>query len=82
MDNTSYALPCYVCSGKSRPLDKWGGGHPDPEIRGGPSQNFVSALWASVWSNNKGGPRPPGPSPGSATGLFVCVFFFLDQGSV
>ena len=44
-----------------------GGDHPDPDIRGGRSQKkCFSALWASVWSNNKGA-GPPGPSPGSAT---------------
>ena len=59
-----------VNSGGSRPSDKgWGGGHADPEIREGPvspPQNF-SALWASVWSKNKGGGGAR-PSPGSATG--------------
>ena len=34
-----------------------GGGHPDPEIQGAVSKHFFSALWASVWSKNKG--RPP-----------------------
>ena len=48
-----------------------GAGHLDPEIttKGAISKtkNF-SALWASVWSKNKGeGSGPPGPSPGSAT---------------
>ena len=28
-------------------------GHPDPEIKGGGAKKkIVSALWASVWSNN------------------------------
>ena len=42
----------------SRPLDKGGGGG------GGrcPQKIFV-------WSKNEGGADPPGPSPGSATGL-------------
>ena len=47
-----------------------GPGHPDPEIRGGgwsPKKYFL-ALWASVWSKNKRGGCPPGPSPRSATG--------------
>ena len=35
-----------------------GGGHPDPEIRGDP---------VLVWSKNRGGVDPPGPSSGSAT---------------
>ena len=30
---------------------------------------MFSALRASVWSKNKGGPGPPSPSPGSATEL-------------
>ena len=42
-----------------------GDGHPDPEIRGGPaSKKIFSVLRASFWSKNKGGPAPPGPSPG------------------
>ena len=43
-----------------------GGGQPDPEIRerGPVSKKYFSALWASFWSKNKGG---PGPFPGSAT---------------
>ena len=49
-----------------------GPGHPDPEImgRGGGGEEgclspkkIFSALRASVWSNNKGGSGPPGPSP-------------------
>ena len=48
-----------------------GPGHPDPEImgRGGGEEGCLSpkkifsALRASVWSNNKGGGGPPGPSP-------------------
>ena len=35
-----------------------GGGHPDPEIRGDP---------VLVWSKNRGGVDPSGPSSGSAT---------------
>ena len=30
----------------------------DPEIRRGRSQKIFLALWASVWSKNKGGPTP------------------------
>ena len=42
------------------------GGHPDPKVKEGggggggaqsPKKNFL-ALWASVWSKNKGGPGP------------------------
>ena len=61
-------------SGGSRPSDKGGrggrgAGHPDAEIRGGArsQKQIFSALWASVWSKNKGGspaPRvPPLDSP-------------------
>ena len=65
-----------LVSGGSRPSDKgWGGGggggHPDPDISGGggsPKKNFP-ALWASVWSKNKG----LGPSLGSAT---ACLHYF------
>ena len=45
----------------SRPLDKGGGG-------GGRSpKKKNSVLRASVWSKNKGGKGPLGPSPVSAT---------------
>ena len=52
-----------LTSGGSRPSDKGGGGgHPDPEIRGGRSlKKFFPALRVSFWSKNN-----PGPSPGSA----------------
>ena len=45
-----------------------GAGRPDPEIRRGTQspKTYFSALWASVWSKNKGMPGPPGP-PGSIT---------------
>ena len=45
-----------------RPWDKGGGG-------GAVSQNIFSALWALVWSTNKGAtrPLPPGSSTGSST---------------
>ena len=40
-----------------------GGGHPDPEIRGGPV-NFFLAFQASFWSKNKGdGGRAPRAPP-------------------
>ena len=67
--------------------------HPDPYIRedggkGWPPQIF-SALQALVWSKNKGGPGPPGPSSGSTTAveepfqviyrtLFLTTILFLD----
>ena len=44
---------------------------PDLQIRGEAGwspKKFFLALWASVWSNNKGG-SPPGTSPRSATAI-------------
>ena len=44
---------------------RWGGGggHSDPEIRGGGvSKNCFSGLRASVWSKNKGGWGARAPS--------------------
>ena len=41
-----------------------GGGATNPGIRGeggARHQKIFSALWASVWSKNKGGVGPPGP---------------------
>ena len=49
-----------LCNSGSRPSDYGGGGggdgsQPDPEIRGARSPKTIfSALWASVWSKNKG----------------------------
>ena len=41
-----------------------GGGHSDPEIRGGRSQKVFFGLWASLWSKNEGGGvGAPGPLP-------------------
>ena len=61
-------------SGGSRPSDKGRGGgiggHPDPEMRvggGAVSKKIFSALRASFWSKNKGGPGQPSSSPGPAT---------------
>ena len=52
-------------SARSRP---WNEG----EKPGLPS-NFFLALWASVWSKNKGGGQPPQePSPGSTTATQPC----------
>ena len=34
--------------------------------RGRPQKQFLSAVWASVWSKSKGG-----PSPGSTTAMFM-----------
>ena len=45
-------------------LEIRGGGHLDPEIRGGTVfKTFFSALRASVWSKNKGGAGPPRAPP-------------------
>ena len=44
----------------------WGGGgdgHPDPDVGGPGLKNFFSALWASVWSKNKGETPAPRASP-------------------
>ena len=54
--------------GGSRPSDKGKPGHPDPEKKsgGGISETILSALWASVWSKNKGvggGGRSPWNPP-------------------
>ena len=51
-------------SARSRPWNK--GGRP------GLPPHFFLALWASVWSKNKGGAAPPEPSPGSTTATQPC----------
>ena len=60
----------YTCSGRSRPSDKGGPGHPDPEIRVRVRGPGLEQIFF-VWSKNKGGEGvgPPGPSPGSATDM-------------
>ena len=55
-------------------VGRGGDGHPDPKIRGGgrSQKKFFSSLWASVWSKNKeGGADSPGPSPRSASVMFI-----------
>ena len=57
-----------INSDGSRPSDKSEPGHPDPEKKsggGGISEKIFSALWAPVWSKNKGvgGGGPPGTLP-------------------
>ena len=68
MLNYRYVLLCpSEGSGRSRPSDKGGGGHPDTEIKGWgvggdwSQKFFFSALQASVWSkyNGAGPPAPP-----------------------
>ena len=44
------------------------GGHLDPGNRGGGLKKFFSALWASLWSKNKGCQPPPPPRPSSSPG--------------
>ena len=59
--------------GGSKPSDKGGPGHPDPEIRrwGARSlkQNFFRPFGPQFGLKISGVPGPPGPSPGSVTGL-------------
>ena len=49
-----------------------GGSHPGPEIRGGVviSQNIFSPFRPQFGLQNKGGPGPPDPSPGSSTEIY------------
>ena len=57
-----------------------GGGHPDPDIRGGgglATKNFFSALRASFWSENKGRPGPPEPLPW----IRLSTYFFPNKAS-
>ena len=71
-----YYFGSALTSGRSKPSDKQGGGLLDPEIRGGGGgvlKKIVSSLRASVWSKNKGGLGPLGPSPGSATAYYAFV---------
>ena len=45
-----------------------GGGHPDPEIRGGGGQkNIFWPFGSQLGLNIRGDPGPSGPSPGYAT---------------
>ena len=53
------------CNGESRRSDNGGRGGG----KGGWSQKLFSALRASAWSKMMGGPGPPAPFPGSATGM-------------
>ena len=61
-----------VRSGGSRPSDKEGGGdHPGPEIRGrdGVQKHFFRLFGPQFGLKIEGGGGPPGPSPGSTTGM-------------
>ena len=56
----------WLLSGRSRPSDNGGFGHPDPEIRegGGRSQiNFFQPFGPQFGLKNKGVPAPPPPAP-------------------
>ena len=59
--------------GGSKPSDNGGPGHPDPEIRrwGARSlkQNFFRPFGPQFGLKIRWVPGPPGPSPGSVTGL-------------
>ena len=61
------------CSGGSRPSDTGGGGHPNPEIRGGAGlQNKFLRPFGPHFGKKKirgGDLAPPGPFPGSTTEL-------------
>ena len=63
----------YVCSGGFRPSDKGGGGrgggHPDPDIRGGswPQKIFFRPFGPHFGLKIRGGQGPPSPFPGSAS---------------
>ena len=64
MENNLVIISCPLADPDLQ-IGRWGGGHLDPEIRGGPGlQKCFSVLRASVWSKNKGGgggraPRAP-----------------------
>ena len=63
MSNLGQVLPpqeVIIRSGRSRPSDKEGGGHPHPKIKDErrSQKNLFSALWALVWSKYKGGGPP------------------------
>ena len=63
----------WLLSGRSRPSDDGGFGHPDPEIMGrGQSQKiFFQAFGPQFGLKNKGTcPSPPGSSPRSATAVY------------
>ena len=64
------------CNGRSRPSNKKvGGGRGE----GSKKKSFLTALWSSVWSKNKGGGGVghQGPSPGSATEMQLYGTVFL-----
>ena len=53
---------------------KGGGGHPDPEIRGGGGsflKNVFRPFGPQFGPKIRGGPGPPGPFPGSASEIDV-----------
>ena len=72
--------------GESRPSDKGGPGHPDPEIRGGGrgtvfKKNSFRAF-GPQFGPKMGGGDPPGTVPGTAPGIHykrVIIFFYFYQ---
>ena len=61
-----YSLYMVVPSGRSRPSDKVGAGHPDPEIRGGLQKKIFWPFGPHFGQKIRswGGPAPPpGPLP-------------------
>ena len=66
----SYLDVVMYCICGSKPSDKGGGGHPDPEIRGmGRSKKNFSRPFGPQFSPKVRGAGPPGPSHGSTTDL-------------
>ena len=62
-------------SGGSRPSDKGGPSHPDPEMGGGGVQKeFFWPFGPQIGLKKRGGPSPPGTSPRSATAIERGVF--------
>ena len=57
-----------IISGRSRPSDKGGGGHHDPDIReaGGLIKKFIQLFGPQLGLKIRGA-GPPGPFPRSAT---------------
>ena len=64
-------------SGGSRPSDKGGPSHPDPEMGGGGGgvqKEFFWPFGPQIGLKKRGGPSPPGTSPRSATAIERGVF--------
>ena len=61
----------HLSGGFSFQIRAGGGGHPDPEIRGGLKKNFFWPFGPQFGLKIRGG---PGPFPGSHTAPYVNVF--------